>query len=71
MSSSLRLLRDFCWLVASASQPPATSFHTSTMARFDVPSLASLTVIPEIRLTDKSLVLCPEMKLVPLFEIKL
>jgi len=28
-------------------------------------------VIPEIRLTDKGLVLCPEMKLVPLFETNL
>jgi len=27
-----------------------------------------LSVIPEIRLTDKGLVLCPAMKIVPLFE---
>lgn len=31
-------------------------------------NLLPLSVIPEIRLTDKGLVLCPEMKLVPLFE---
>jgi adenine deaminase len=31
-------------------------------------NLLPLSVIPEIRLTDRGLVLCPEMKLVPLFE---
>ncbi|MBV8900744.1 MAG: adenine deaminase [Verrucomicrobia bacterium] len=31
-------------------------------------NLLPLSVIPEIRLTDKGLVLCPEMRLVPLFE---
>jgi adenine deaminase len=31
-------------------------------------NLLSLSVIPEIRLTDKGLVLCPAMKIVPLFE---
>jgi adenine deaminase len=31
-------------------------------------NLLPLSVIPEIRLTDKGLVLCPEMKIVPLFE---
>jgi len=30
-----------------------------------------LSVIPEIRLTDKGSVLCPERKLVPLFETNL
>ena len=34
-------------------------------------NLLPLSVIPEIRLTDKGLVLCPEMKLVPLFETNL
>jgi adenine deaminase len=32
-------------------------------------NLLPLSVIPEIRLTDRGLVLCPEMKLVPLFEM--
>jgi adenine deaminase len=31
-------------------------------------NLLPLSVIPEIRLTDKGLVLCPAMKIVPLFE---
>ena len=34
-------------------------------------NLLSLSVIPEIRLTDKGLILCREMKLVPLFETTL
>lgn len=31
-------------------------------------NLLPLSVIPEIRLTDKGLVLCPAMKIAPLFE---
>ena len=33
-------------------------------------NLLPLSVIPEIRLTDKGLVLVPEMRIVPLFEAK-